>query len=108
MPETLAIVGGGSWGTALACVLAPRFEQVRLWVNEPDIAQKLQSTRVNELFLPGITLPANVMAGNALEAAVAGADFVIGVMPSHVAREVYTRLAPFLTPGAHIVSATKG
>ena len=105
---TLAIIGGGGWGTALACVLAPRFEQIRLWVNEPDIAERLQSARVNDIFLPGITLPDNVTAGNALDAALEAAAFVLGVMPSHVAREVYTKIIPFLTPEMRVVSATKG
>src|SRR5262249_14057327 len=49
----IAIIGGGSWGTALACVLGPRFHGVALWFNEPDIAKRTQETRVNEVFLPG-------------------------------------------------------
>jgi glycerol-3-phosphate dehydrogenase (NAD(P)+) len=106
--DTLAIIGGGSWGTALACVLAPRFEEVRLWVNEPDIAQRLQATRVNDVFLPGIALPSNVTAGNCLETALSKTTIVIGVMPSHVARDVYLKMAPFLTPRMRIVSAAKG
>jgi len=104
----LAIVGGGSWGTALATVLAPRFRQVRLWVHEPEIAQALQETRVNEVFLPGIVLPPNVAAGNSLEAALTGADLVLSVMPSHIVRSLYTRMLPFLHPAMPIVSATKG
>ena len=41
--KTLAIIGGGSWGTALACVLAPRFDRVRLWAHEPDLAGRIQT-----------------------------------------------------------------
>ena len=58
----LAIIGGGSWGTALAIVLAPRFEAVRLWVYEAELAARMESTRENFGFLPGFRLPENVSA----------------------------------------------
>ena len=106
--KTLAIIGGGSWGTALACVLAPRFESVRLWVNEPDLAERIAATRVNDVFLPGFPLPPNVVPGHSLESALEGAGIVLGVMPSHVARPLYTRILPLLGPTVSIVSATKG
>ncbi len=105
---TLSVVGGGSWGTALAIVLAPRFDSVRLWFNEPEIAAATNATRVNEVFLPGFQLPANVEATSSLEAALSGAEIVLGVMPSHVARGVYTRILPLIGPDTRLVSATKG
>jgi glycerol-3-phosphate dehydrogenase (NAD(P)+) len=104
----LAIIGGGSWGTALACVLAPRFDRVTLWVHEPDLAARIEQTRVNDIFLSGIPLPPNVHAGHSLEIALAGADVVISVMPSHAVRDVYIRMLPWLTPSMRIVSASKG
>jgi glycerol-3-phosphate dehydrogenase (NAD(P)+) len=104
----LAIIGGGSWGTALACVLAPRFDQVRLWMHEPDIAENTKRTRTNEIYLPGFVLQSNVVVGNSLEAALADADFVLSVMPSHVVRTVYERMLPWLRPEMRLVSATKG
>lgn len=106
--KRLAIIGGGSWGTALACVLAPRFERISLWVHEPDLALRIESARVNDVFLPGIPLPPNVRAGDSLEWALAGADVVLSVMPSHAVRDVYSRMRPWLTPAMRIVSATKG
>jgi len=104
----LAVVGGGSWGTALACVLAPRFDRVQLWVNEPELAARMQASRVNDVFLPGIAIPANVDVEHSLEQALAGADVLLSVMPSHVVRDVYTRMLPWLTPRVRIVSASKG
>lgn len=104
----LAIVGGGSWGTALACVLAPRFTSVRLWMHEPEAAERTQATRVNEIFLPGVTLPQNVAVGSSLENALSGASLVMSVMPSHVVREIYTRMLPYLRPEMPLVSASKG
>ncbi len=107
-PKALAIIGAGGWGTALACVLSPRFDRVALWVNEPDLAERLESTRVNDVFLPGFRLPDNVRAGNSLERALEGAGTVLSVMPSHVVREMFGRMRPHLTAEMRIVSATKG
>ena len=104
----LSIVGGGSWGTALACVLAPRFERIGLWVYEPDLALRISQTRINDVFLPGVTLPENVEVGNSLEAALEDADLVISAVPSHVVRAIAGRMRPLLPSGARIVTATKG
>jgi glycerol-3-phosphate dehydrogenase (NAD(P)+) len=106
--KTLAIIGGGSWGTALACVLGPRFDRVRLWIHEPDIAARMQQSRVNDVFLPGVSIPANVEISNSVERTLAAADIVLSVMPSHVVRGVYARMLPWLTPEMRIVSASKG
>jgi glycerol-3-phosphate dehydrogenase (NAD(P)+) len=106
--KELAIIGGGSWGTALAIALAPRFDRVRLWAFEPDVARKMCETRQNEVFLPGFPLPAQVEPTNELGFALEGAQIVIGVMPSHHARAVYGRMLPFLLPEMQFVSATKG
>jgi len=108
MRSRLAILGGGSWGTALAIVLAPKFEQTRLWVFEPDLAERMSVTRVNDVFLPGFQLPEEVEITGAPEAAVAGAGVVLGVMPSHHARAVYSRVLSALDPSMVLVSATKG
>ncbi len=104
----LAIIGGGSWGTALAVVLAPRWASVRLWVYEGDLAQRMQSGRENDVYLPDVRLPANVEVSSELAPCLRGADMVLGVMPSHLARGVYARMAPALNSGMLFVSATKG
>lgn len=83
----LAIIGGGSWGTALATVLAPRSEAVSLWVYETDLAGRMTHSRVNDIFLPGFRLPENVeVVTGSLDGALDGAGIVLGVMPSHHAR----------------------
>jgi len=104
----LAIIGGGSWGTALARVLSSRFDRIALQVHEPDLAERIERTRVNDIFLPGISLPSNVHAFQSLETALADADVVLSVMPSHAVRDVYTRMLPWLKPSMRIVSASKG
>ncbi|HXJ41384.1 MAG TPA: NAD(P)H-dependent glycerol-3-phosphate dehydrogenase [Bryobacteraceae bacterium] len=104
----LSIIGGGGWGTALACVLAQRFDHVSLWMHEADLADRTQRTRVNDVFLPGFELTGNIQSGSCLEGALAEADVVISAMPSHVVRSVYMQMAPLLKPGTPLVSATKG
>ena len=106
--KSLAIVGGGSWGTALSVVLAPRFESLRLWVYEEDLASRLESSRENDIYLPGIRVPDNVRIASDLTATVQGADIVLGVMPSHHARGLYERIRPLLSHESLVVSATKG
>ncbi len=104
----LAIIGGGSWGTALACVLAPRFGQVHLWVLEPDLAKRMRESRINDIFLPGLPLPERVCVETSLEAALAGANVVLSVVPSHAVRAIYGQMIPWLTPAMRIISASKG
>jgi glycerol-3-phosphate dehydrogenase (NAD(P)+) len=105
----LAIIGGGSWGTALAMVLAPRAESVALWMYEADLAARMASSRENDVFLPGFRLADNVQVVSANPGgAIEGADIVLGVMPSHHARGIYAAMLPHLTPSMILVSATKG
>ncbi len=104
----LSIIGGGSWGTALAIVLAPRFERVRLWVYERDLAERMQSFRENDVFLPGFRLPESIHVSADLGVTLEHAGFVLSVMPSHHVRALYSRMLPYLRPSMRLVSATKG
>jgi glycerol-3-phosphate dehydrogenase (NAD(P)+) len=104
----LAVIGGGSWGTALGIVLAPRFEQVNLWVYETDLAERMAETSENDIYLPGFILPGTVVVTPSLEEALAGSDIVIGVTPSHHLRRVFAEALEFLSPSMMLVSATKG
>jgi len=106
--KTLAIIGGGSWGTALALVLAPRFGSVRLWVYEPDLAWRMAESRENDVYLPGFRLPAHVTVTCDLGSALDGAEIVLSVMPSHLVRTLYGQMAPHIKDSMVFVSATKG
>jgi glycerol-3-phosphate dehydrogenase (NAD(P)+) len=108
--KKIAIIGGGSWGTALAIALArsSRPHRLALWAHSPDVVELLRAKRVNEIYLPGFELPAEVEVTGALSEALAGAEVVLGVMPSAHAREVYRAMRPHLDPRAVFVSATKG
>jgi glycerol-3-phosphate dehydrogenase (NAD(P)+) len=108
--KKIAVIGAGSWGTALAIALtrsrAPH--RVSLWVFEADICESLRTKRTNDVFLPGFEVPREVEATNDLGEALRGAEFVLGVMPSGHARGLYTKMLPHLGPQMVFVSATKG
>ena len=111
--QRLAILGAGAWGTALAIVLAPRFERVRLWVYEADLADRMRAARENDVYLSGPRLADNVeivtgMAEAGMAETLEGAAMVLGVMPSHHARRMYGAALPHLDPSMILVSATKG
>jgi len=106
--KSLAIIGAGSWGTALAIVLAPRFPRIRLWVYEPDLASRLRKPRENDVYLPGYQLPPHIEVTSELPIALDGAEVVLSVMPSHLARALYQQMLPFLNDSMLFVSATKG
>ena len=104
----LSILGGGSWGTALAIILAPRFESVRLWVFERELAARMAAQRENDIYLPGLRLPVNVDVSSDISAVLADAEIVLGVVPSKFARAMWQSALPYLRPNSIFVSATKG
>ena len=106
--KNLAIIGAGSWGTALAIVLAPRFPRVRLWVYEADLAARMRLSRENDVYLPGFQLASHVEVVSDLPGALDGADIVLSVMPSHLVRRIYQDMLPYLHESMLFVSATKG
>lgn len=104
----VAIVGGGSWGTALALILAARRDSVRLWVHDPLLAAQIAESRENHIYLPGFPLPGKISVTSSLSEAVDGVDAVVIAVPSHVMREVTRQMAGFLPPEVAMIVATKG
>jgi glycerol-3-phosphate dehydrogenase (NAD(P)+) len=108
--KKIAIIGGGSWGTALAIALSrsSRPHRLALWAHNAEIVEMLSSRRVNEIYLPGFALPAEIEVTGSLEKALAGADIILGVMPSAHARKIYRDMRPFAKRDSVFVSSTKG
>jgi glycerol-3-phosphate dehydrogenase (NAD(P)+) len=104
----LAILGAGSWGTALAVELAPRSRNVRLWAFDPGLADQINEARENTAYLPGFRFADNVRATDSLAECLAGAGVVLLVTPSQHLRKVVRESAPLLQPEMLFVSATKG
>lgn len=108
MSRDLAVIGAGSWGTALATVLAPGFDGVRLWAHDSGLAAELASSRENKPYLPGFQLPGNIHTTDSLEEAARDADTVLLVVPSRFLRGVVRQLVHHLSGSETLVSATKG
>ena len=104
----IAVIGAGSWGTALAHALANTGHDVRLWAYETEVVVSIRERRKNDVFLPGIVLPDNITPSNDLSFALDHAECALTVMPSHVCRSISERMLPYLTPDMLLVSATKG
>jgi glycerol-3-phosphate dehydrogenase (NAD(P)+) len=104
----IAIIGAGGWGTALAHALAGAGHETRLWAYEPEVVASILDRRENCIFLPDIFLSENITPTNDLAFALARAECVLTVMPSHVCGSLYERMLPHITPNMLMVSATKG
>jgi len=103
-----AVVGGGAWGSALAHLLAQGGHEVRLWAREEDVVEHINASHANPRFLAGATLDPRIRATGDLAQALAGAELVVYVAPSHVLRDVVRGAAGAVAGGALAVVATKG
>jgi len=106
----IAILGAGSWGTALAIVLsrASRPHEIFLWTRDANHAQSISRSKENRKYLPQVNVPAAIRITHSMAEALRGASIVIGAMPSAHARKVYSAAADAIDADAVIVSATKG
>jgi glycerol-3-phosphate dehydrogenase (NAD(P)+) len=105
----IAIIGAGAWGTGLSIVLGRKgTHRVRLWAHEQEVRDSISSRRVNELFLPGYSIPDSVSCTNRLEEALRDAAIVVSVMPSHHCRPLFEKMRSHLKPSMLFVSASKG
>ncbi|NIH15513.1 NAD(P)H-dependent glycerol-3-phosphate dehydrogenase [Serratia symbiotica] len=105
---SMAVIGAGSYGTALAITLARNGNPVVLWGHHPAHIQKLQQHRCNQTFLPDVPFPDSLLLDADLLRALAMSRDVLVVVPSHVFGDVLRQLKPHLRPDARIVWATKG
>lgn len=106
--QKIGVVGAGSWGTALANLLAEKGYTVDLWAYEQDVKQDILEYKENRLFLPGIKLSGNISPTNSLENVVRSNSILLVVVPSHTMREVATRISEFISPDTIIITASKG
>jgi glycerol-3-phosphate dehydrogenase (NAD(P)+) len=104
----VAVLGGGSFGTVIANIIAANNHAVTLWMRCDERAEILNESQENPTYLPGYKLDPNLKAGTDLSGAVAGADTVFVAVPSKSFREVTRELAGCLDPAAMVVSTTKG
>lgn len=106
--QRIAILGAGSWGTALAVVLARNGHHVHLWARRPALAHNINKTRQNADYLAGIDLPDGLVATSDLSEALSSAEVIVMATPSSTLRAMCRDMAPLLPPGIPIALACKG
>src|SRR6266851_3469432 len=106
--DAAAIIGAGSWGTALAVQFGRSGVAVRLWARDPALARAIAGARENRRYLPNVALPAGVFVTADHAEALDGASLVVLAVPSHFLRGVLQPLAAVVPPGSVLLSATKG
>jgi glycerol-3-phosphate dehydrogenase (NAD(P)+) len=104
----IAVLGAGSWGTALTIHLERLGARPRLWGRDPVLVKEIRETRENRRYLPGIAVPPGALATSDAEEALAGAGIVIAAVPSHFIETALASTKGGMPPGATVVSATKG
>jgi glycerol-3-phosphate dehydrogenase (NAD(P)+) len=106
--KQIAIIGAGSWGTALAVIAARAGHSVRLWSRNADVVNSIKKQRLNSRYLSSTSIPAGVTATSDINAALDDARIVLLAVPSHAARETLTAMSSQLKEAAIVVSVAKG
>ena len=104
----IGVIGGGSFGTALAKLLAELDHDVVMWCHGAEVARTVSEQHENPVYLSGVALPERLRATTSIAEAVAQCEFIVAVSPSHVIREVMVEARPHLTGLPYVVSAAKG
>ncbi|MCA1691019.1 MAG: NAD(P)H-dependent glycerol-3-phosphate dehydrogenase [Acidimicrobiales bacterium] len=107
MPARVAVLGAGSWGTAMAALLSGKVVTT-LWARRPELAAEMVARRRNPDYVPDVTLPPGVLPTALLEEALAGVEVVVMATPSHGFRNVLSQAVPHLPAGVPVISLTKG
>ncbi len=107
MHDRVAVIGAGSWGTAVASIVGAS-HPTSLWVRSPDLAATMRQTRQNETYLPDIALPDDLVVTASLDEALDGVTVVFMAVPSHGFRSVLTDMAPLAGGVEAVVSLSKG
>lgn len=104
----IGVIGGGSFGTALAKLLAELDHDVVMWCHSPEVARVVTEQHENAVYLSGVALPERLRATSSIAEAVAQRELLVAVSPSHVIREVMQEARPHMTGVPYVVSAAKG
>lgn len=104
----IAVIGAGSWGTTLACLLAEKGYDVSLWAFEKDLVETIHNTGINSAYLPDVKLPANLKVTCDIEEAVKKSRYVLNVVPTQFTRSVFKEALKYIPENAVLISASKG
>ena len=106
----VSIIGGGSWGTAVALVIAETHPEISvcIWAHEPEVVESINSRNENEMFSPGVMLPSNITAVSTIKEAVLHSDVVILATPSKVLVDIMFKIRKYLQPNVCVSYLSKG
>ena len=108
MSQKIAVLGAGSWGTALAMVLNENGHSVWLWGNSPAQIEEINTKHTNQHYLPGVILSSSIHASTDLQETLVNADAILFVLPTVAIRSVAKQAKPFITGNPTIIHASKG
>lgn len=108
MSKRIAVLGAGSWGTALSISLASTGHDVVLWARREEAAEYIRKERHNKSYLPDAIIPDSILVTSDLERAAVGSDVWVFAMPSHAVRHAANELKTYLNSGVLLVSVAKG
>ncbi len=104
----ISVLGAGSWGTTLACLLSDKGYDVTLWVHEKELAEEINNTRINRIYLPDTILPDNLKVTSSIDVTVKRARYVVNAVPAQFTRAVFKEAFPYMPDQTIIISASKG
>lgn len=104
----VAIIGGGAWGTALACVARRANNETAIWARDKDVVTSINAGRGNPHYLADVPLESGITASIDLAAITRDADTILMVVPSQSMREITLRMAPHIRPGVPVAICAKG
>lgn len=104
----IGIIGGGAFGTAMACVLARSGHEPLVWAREPEVAVWINQDGINPLFLSGVRLVPGITATNDLAAATRDKHFIVLAVPAQHLRGVTATMQPYISAGTPVVTCSKG
>jgi glycerol-3-phosphate dehydrogenase (NAD(P)+) len=104
----ITVIGAGSWGTTLAYLLSDKGYDITLWVHGKDLAEEINNTRINSIYLPNIKLPDDMKVTNSIDEAVKKARYVLNAVPAQYTRSVFKEAIPYIIDEAIIISVSKG
>lgn len=106
--EKICVLGAGSWGTALALVVAKKGYNVSMWTLNEEQCEKINQTRENVDYLPGVNIPENISVTTKLEQAVVNSDVIVLAVPSQAIRSICKQIRPFVKENQILVDVAKG
>src|SRR6056297_940730 len=104
----IIVLGGGSWGTALACLIAQNKEEVFLWIRDKEKLKTINETRENKKYLPDVKIPSEVKLINSYKEVIETCNIAVLAIPSQNIRELVTKLKDIINPSTVVVNVSKG